>query len=198
MQQVQIGKTGVQACGERQVRDRGVRRVQEHVHKAAEQQHAEELRRVIIGKRPQTQRCQKRPDAAAIASGEAAKIYEMEVLVDDIQNNKDNYTRFIVIGHNVHEMTGDDKSSFVLKLKHVPGSLVMALETFVGTNMLTIEKRPIIGRPFEYVFFMDFEGHISEERINKPLSTILGRGIEIKFLGSYPKSQDFERVIKFG
>jgi prephenate dehydratase len=133
-------------------------------------------------------------DAAAIASADAARIYDMEVLQSDIQDVKDNYTRFVMLGHDIQEATGYDKTSIVMTLEHSPGSLVRALELFRKINIIDLEKRPLAEKPFEYAFFIDLDGHISEERIGGPVKRLEEWATSMKVLGSYPKSPDFSKA----
>ncbi|MCX8188964.1 MAG: prephenate dehydratase [Nitrososphaeria archaeon] len=130
-------------------------------------------------------------DAAAIAGKRAAEIYQMKVLVEGIEDQPNNYTRFFVLSKNDSPPTGDDKTSIVFSVKHVPGALYHALEEFAirNINLTKIESRPTRIAPWEYNFYLDFEGHISEERCKNAIDGLKRKSIFIKVLGSYPKAK---------
>ncbi len=129
-------------------------------------------------------------DAAAIASERTAKLYGLKVIERNIEDYGRNYTRFLVIGDKDAEPTGNDKTSIIFSLPHTPGSLYHALEEFASRmiNLTKIESRPTKHRPFEYYFFVDFEGHRLEERVREALEGLLGKSTFLKVLGSYPKA----------
>jgi len=128
-------------------------------------------------------------NSAAIASKRAAKMHEMEALKEEIQTSPENYTRFFIISDHDAEPTGSDKTSIVFSTKHLPGSLYQCLSVFANEelNLAKIESRPIIGQPWRYNFYLDFEGHRSGERSRKALRELKERTIFLKVLGSYPK-----------
>ena len=130
-------------------------------------------------------------DVAAIASERAAEIYGMKVLARDISNTPDNYTRFLVISTEDSPPTGNDKTSIIFSLKHVPGSLYKALEEFAlrEINLTKIESRPTKRRPWEYNFYLDFEGHRNDPKCMEALKGLEKRATFIKILGSYPKAK---------
>ena len=130
-------------------------------------------------------------DVAAIASERAAEIYGMKVLARDISNTPDNYTRFLVISMEDLPPTGNDKTSIIFSLKHVPGSLYKALEEFAlrEINLTKIESRPTKRRPWEYNFYLDFEGHRNDPKCMEALKGLEKRATFIKILGSYPKAK---------
>ena len=100
-------------------------------------------------------------DSAAIASCRAAEVYRMEVVERGIETHKENYTRFIVIGVEDHEHTSRDKTSLVFATDHRPGTLHRALGAFARKqiDLTKIESRPQVGKPWEYLFFVDVVGH---------------------------------------
>lgn len=102
----------------------------------------------------------KSPALAAIASEEAASLYGLHTIFENVQNHEDNTTRFFLIRKPVKGPKTGNKASFVLTLKHEPGSLVTALNVFAlsGANLTKIESRPIPGRPYHYRFFIDAKG----------------------------------------
>lgn len=126
---------------------------------------------------------------AAIGSELAAKIYGGEVLIKGIEDYKENYTRFIVIGHKPLDIGVNVKTSIILTLKDVPGSLYRALEPFAtrDINLTKIESRPIKGRPWEYMFFIDFTGSIEDPVVKEAIDELASRTTSIKILGSYRK-----------
>jgi chorismate mutase/prephenate dehydratase len=129
--------------------------------------------------------------SAAIAGERAARIYQMKVLASGIENSPQNFTRFFVLSNQDSPPTGNDKTSLIFSTKHVPGALFKALEGFAvhDVNLTKIESRPIIGKPWEYNFYLDFEGHKIEEKIQKALENLKRNTVFMKLLGSYPKAE---------
>jgi len=128
-------------------------------------------------------------DSGAIASERAAKIYGMKILAKGIETNKNNFTRFFIISIKDSKYTGNDKTSLMFSTKHVPGALFKCLEGFAKNkiNLTKIESRPIIGKPWEYNFFLDFEGHRSEKKVKEAIKLLRKNSNFVKILGSYPK-----------
>ncbi|MFC1802367.1 prephenate dehydratase [Thermoproteota archaeon] len=129
-------------------------------------------------------------DAAGIASAQAAETYDMKILVKGIETNTENYTRFLEIGFDEPEPTGRDKTTLAFIVEHRPGSLVRALQEFSDrtVNLEKVESRPRIGKPWEYIFFIDLEGHIRDQNISSALEALQEYTIYIKHLGSYPRA----------
>ncbi|MHA2141314.1 MAG: prephenate dehydratase [Candidatus Thorarchaeota archaeon] len=132
---------------------------------------------------------QKLKDAAAIASERAAELYGMKILTDDIADNPNNYTRFFVLSKTKPPATGNDKTSIIFSTKHVAGALYDALGELASRNinMTKIESRPTKKKPWEYNFYLDFEGHQSERRCIEAIKGMNDKSVFVRILGSYPK-----------
>jgi chorismate mutase/prephenate dehydratase len=127
--------------------------------------------------------------AAAIASSMAARRYNLKVIRERIEDNAFNYTRFWVIAKNSGKRTGDDKTSILFSLKNRPGVLGHILKFFAreGINLTRIESRPIKKRAWEYIFYLDFQGHGDDLKVKRTLKKIEKESMFFKLLGSYPK-----------
>ncbi|NNG65899.1 prephenate dehydratase [Caldanaerobacter subterraneus] len=125
----------------------------------------------------------------AIGPERAAWLYNLKVLEKDVQDIKENYTRFLVIAKRDSDYTGEDKTSIVFSVPNVPGSLYRALGVLAGKNinMTKIESRPSRKKFGEYVFWVDIEGHRKEERIKEALEDLKIKADFLKVIGSYPK-----------
>ena len=130
-------------------------------------------------------------DAAAIASEKAAEIYGMKILAREIEDTPTNYTRFFVISKNDAPKTGKDKTSIIFAATHKPGALYHALEEFEkrNINLTKIESRPTRQKPWEYNFYLDFEGHRTEENCAEALKALEKKATFLKILGSYPRAE---------
>lgn len=128
---------------------------------------------------------------AAIGTQLAAQLYGMKVLASGIEDNRENHTRFFVLSHHDREPTGNDRTSILFSVRHSPGSLHEALGALSRRmiNLTKIESRPARGKPWEYVFFCDFEGHREDEKCREALEELQQRTINLKILGSYPRAQ---------
>lgn len=129
---------------------------------------------------------------AAIASRRAAQLHEMQVLAEGIEDQKSNFTRFLVLGSSDYQRTGRDKTSIIFSVKHEPGSLYRALRPLAlrKINLTKIESRPTRTTPWEYNFFVDFEGHRSDQAVSEALAALEHTALFLKVLGSYPRSED--------
>lgn len=128
--------------------------------------------------------------AAAIASQSAAEIYQLSIVASRIEDDLDNTTRFAVIGIQEVPATGKDKTSLLLSAPNQVGSLYQLLAPFVenGVNMTRIESRPSRKGVWDYVFFLDIEGHIQEMAVAKAITALKQCTSLVKHLGSYPKA----------
>jgi chorismate mutase / prephenate dehydratase len=132
--------------------------------------------------------CATDPTAAAIASELAAQLYGLKIIKARIEDNVHNFTRFLVLSKKAPERTGKDKTSVMISVKDKVGALYDLLRPFAshGLNMTKIESRPSRRKAWEYIFFVDVEGHVEEEPVKKALEEIKGRCLFMKILGSYP------------
>jgi chorismate mutase/prephenate dehydratase len=130
------------------------------------------------------------PHQAAIASEEAGAHFGLHVLRRNIANQPINYTRFIIVAASPIECDPRiaAKVSLVLATKHEHGALVRCLNALAdeGLNLTKLESRPRPGMPWEYVFYVDFEGHIKEPRVQAALTALAERTLFVKLLGCYP------------
>jgi chorismate mutase/prephenate dehydratase len=130
---------------------------------------------------------EKMVDSAAIASERAARIYDMTILEKEIEDIKNNSTRFFVLDKKDSPYSGQDKTSIIFAAKSVPGALYKILKEFAdrNINLTKIESRPTKSTPWEYHFYLDFEGHRTEQKCQEALESIKDKTIFIKILGSY-------------
>jgi chorismate mutase / prephenate dehydratase len=130
----------------------------------------------------------KEEDAAAIASELAAKLYDLKFIRRHIEDKKNNFTRFLVISKESPSRTGSDKTSIMFSLKNRPGALYDVLYPFKETklNLTKIESRPSKRRAWEYIFFVDMDGHIEEEKVRSAIEKVKEHCLYLTHLGSYP------------
>jgi prephenate dehydratase len=139
-----------------------------------------------------------RRDEAAIASGTAAKIYDAAILAPGIESDPQNFTRFFLLARPDRAEAirpRDDgrprKTSIVFRVGHKPGALYRSLAAFADENidLTKIESRPIVGRPWEYSFYLDFLGAPDDAGVARALSHLRGAAESIRLLGSYAKAE---------
>jgi prephenate dehydratase len=141
----------------------------------------------------------KMTDSAAIASKRAAELYDMEILDEGIEDKKNNYTRFFVLSpkkkknrrNDLHDNGDNHKTSIIFSVRHVPGALFDILREFAirKINLTKIESRPTKETPWEYNFYVDFEGHLQSKVVHEALLSIKPKTSYIKVLGSYKKAE---------
>jgi prephenate dehydratase len=137
---------------------------------------------------------ERRRDAAAIASARAAKAYGLRIIRRNVESNHHNYTRFLALSNTRANPRGAEKTSLVFAAKNVPGALFKALAVFAlrEINMLKIESRPLVGKPWEYLFYLDVEGSTAEKRMQQALSHLDELTTFVRVLGSYPFGTTFK------
>jgi chorismate mutase/prephenate dehydratase len=130
------------------------------------------------------------PGAAAIASELAASLYGLNIVCRRIEDNPNNLTRFLVIGKKPAARSASDKTSILFSIKDRVGALHRMLHPFAERriNLTKIESRPSRQKVWEYVFYVDFEGHADEERVREALTELTEDCIFLKVLGSYPNA----------
>ena len=132
---------------------------------------------------------------AAIASREAAEIYNLKILKSNIQNNRENFTRFLAVTKNrVQKKFVNPKTSLCFELKSMPGALFRALSVFAlrDINLLKIESRPIPHKPFEYVFYIDLNGNLSDDKVKKAINHLAEISLSIKKFGTYEAGKTYK------
>ena len=128
-------------------------------------------------------------DAAAIGGESAGHVYGLKkVIMKPIQDDKDNTTRFLVIGRRIFPTSGHDRTSILVFIHDKPGALFDVLSPFArhGISMNRIESRPSHQAKWEYAFFIDLSGHIEDESMKKALAELEAHSASVKVLGSYP------------
>ncbi len=130
-------------------------------------------------------------NSAAISSEVAAKVYNLNILYKSIEDTRDNWTRFFVLGHYPSQIkTGNDKTSIIFTIKDRVNTLYNILSQFSknSINLTKIESRPTKKKVWQYIFFIDFEGHINDKKVINTIEKIKEHCIFLKVLGSYPKA----------
>jgi chorismate mutase / prephenate dehydratase len=127
--------------------------------------------------------------SAAIAPAMAAELYQLTILAENIEDRPDNATRFLIIGQQTVQSSGDDKTSILVSMRNEPGALHNLLEPFhrLGIDLTRVETRPAQTGPWNYAFFVDFVGHKDDPKVSSALKDVQARASDLKILGSYPK-----------
>ena len=132
------------------------------------------------------------PFQAAIGSEEAARAWDLTVIARDITDQRENYTRFVVVGPRLVPCAAEvpAKTSLMFSTRHERGALAACLNVLArtGHNLLKIESRPKLGSPFEYLFYVDVEGNIADARTAGALEELGAHVVSLKVLGCYPIS----------
>jgi len=136
-------------------------------------------------------------DWGAIASRRASKVFGAEIVRENIQDNEQNYTRFVLLSRQRKKEEKANKTSIVFSFRNVPGALFKSLSVFAlrDIDLTKIESRPIRGRAWEYLFYLDFLGNLNEKRVINALNHLQEITDTFEILGSYPRD---ESVVKRG
>lgn len=128
---------------------------------------------------------------AAIASIAAASLYDLRVIEKNIEDSVSNFTRFLVIGRHTGKKSGSDKTSLMFAIKDAPGTLYNMLKPFARRkiNLTKIESRPLKTKAWEYMFFVDLDGHITDRKVIDAVEELRESCSFLKVLGSYPRTQ---------
>ena len=201
--------SGLKICGEVELRVQhhllgrmstlgDIKRVCAHAQALAQcrgwlDEHLPEPERVAVSSNAEgARRSRDERGTAAIASRAAAEIYGLTLLAEEIEDRSDNTTRFLVIGRKLFASSGADRTTLLVSASGTddPGALFRLLEPFAehGINMTRIESRPSHKRKWDYVFFIDVEGHVSDAPLAKALASLEARASLFKVLGSYPRA----------
>jgi chorismate mutase/prephenate dehydratase len=120
----------------------------------------------------------------------AAELYQLNVVVESIEDEPDNTTRFLVVGHQLSGPSGSDKTSMLVAARNKPGALYQLLEPFhrMGVSLTRLESRPSGVATWGYIFYIDCEGHYSDESVQAVMKELADEALELKLMGSYPQA----------
>ncbi len=130
-------------------------------------------------------------DGAAVASSMAAELYGLSIFAENINDFRENITRFWVVARTAAPISGNAKTSIIVTLDNRPGALYNALGVFArkGINLTKIESRPSMKSPWEYLFFIDFQGNLMDENVKTTIEAIKEFTRDVIILGSYPEGR---------
>ena len=133
------------------------------------------------------------PARAAIASRRAAEIHGGEILREHLEDNSENYTRFLLLGPSSKTSDAANKLSLVFQTAHRPGALFHALGPFArrGINLMKLESRPIAGRPWEYRFYLDLQASAADPEVETAIGELEKLSVNLRILGSYVSAEAF-------
>jgi chorismate mutase/prephenate dehydratase len=197
--------TPLKICGEVMLRVRqnllrqsatleGVRIVYSHAQSLAQchswlNQHLPGVERAAVASNAEAARlAAAQADAAAIAGENAAQRYGLEIVAAGIEDDPSNTTRFLVLGKDEAASSGKDKTSLAVYARNQPGSLMALIEPFarLGVGLSKLESRPARSGAWEYVFFIDLEGHQRDAVVAEAMKQAADHALSLKVLGSYP------------
>lgn len=156
-------------------------------------EHLPDVERVPVSSNAEgARRARDERGTAAIAGDTAAEVYGLSILVSDIEDRHDNTTRFLVLGRKLFEPSGADRTTLLVSIGHTdaPGALHRLLEPLARhrVSMTRIESRPSHRRKWDYVFFVDIEGHAADRHVARALAALRKRASLFRVLGSYPRA----------
>ena len=131
--------------------------------------------------------------AGAVGCEILARLGGLKVLAPGIQDQESNQTRFLILGREDQPPTGRDRTSLLIRARHVPGSLSRCLIPLAraGLNLTRIESRPVPDKPWEYVFFLDIQGHRLDPEVEGVLAELSAQAQSVRVLGSYPRADNY-------
>lgn len=130
-------------------------------------------------------------DGAAIASDLAARLYRMTILRESLQDDFANFTRFLLLAKGRRQVPNANKTSIVFSIENLPGALFRSMSVFAlrDIDLYKIESRPLHGKPWEYLFYIDFAGSLEDTECRKAMSHLREMAGYLKILGSYPRDE---------
>lgn len=154
-------------------------------------EHMPDIQRIAVSSNGEAAKLAEQDETAAAIAGEiAARTYQLKNLVQNIENNPLNTTRFLIIGKQKTAASGEDKTSLLITTPHTPGTLIELIKPFANNNinLTLIESRPYQQRNWSYLFFIDIEGHQDDPAVAKALAELSSKPIMTTILGSYPRA----------
>ena len=153
--------------------------------------HMPGIERIPVNSNAEAARIAAQDEAAAAIGGEAsAQLYHLQILESNIEDEPDNSTRFLIIANTDTQPSGADKTSLLFSMPSKPGSLLRMLSCFAdhNVNMTRIESRPSRRGLWEYIFFVDVDGHLLDPNVATAINQLEAEALMVKILGSYPKA----------